>query len=227
MQKKTTAAAMVAAVVAVWVLGWTLGASAGADDNSGPPDVPVISDLPAAPVPAAGTGRDPLTPAETTRARDLALASPGAATDVTGAAGPELLTVRRGDGTGRQAEVLAYDYHTDILVKVAVDLSAGRVTGTFTGTGMQPPATAREVAAAVDLLWRDTLGDVMRERFRRDTGSAPVTAAELDAGAQIYTGEPCPRHRCVLLLLHRTGAPYLDLTDLVVDLSAGKVVRLP
>ncbi|MGK5737864.1 hypothetical protein [Micromonospora sp. URMC 103] len=233
MQKRTTAA-MVAAVVAVATLGWTLGSSAGADDPGAAPAVPRITEPPEAPVPASGTGRDPLTPAEITRARDLALAGlavtgPGGATDVTGAAGPELLTIRRADGepTARRADVLAYDYRSDKLVKVAVDLTAGRVTGTFAATGMQPPATPREVAAAVDLLWRHDLGDLMRERFRQATGAAPATAAELQPSAQTYTGEPCTAHRCVMLLLHRPGEPYVDLTDLVVDLSAGTVVRLP
>ena len=229
MQKKRTIAAMVAAVIAVWALGFTLGSSAGADDSSAPPAVPRITDPPEEPVPAAGTGRDPLTPAETTRARDLAVAGLGGALDVTGASGPELLTVRRADGdaTARRADVLAYDYRGDKLIKVAVDLTAGRVTGTFTATGMQPPATPREVASAVELLWSHDLGDLMRERFRQDTGAAPATAAELEPGAQTYTGNPCTAHRCVLLLLHRPGEPYVDLTDLVVDLSARTVVRLP
>ncbi|MBM0233605.1 hypothetical protein JNW91_18125 [Micromonospora sp. STR1_7] len=232
--QKRAAAAMVAAVVAMWTLGWTLGSSAGAEDPGAAPAVQRITDPPEVPVPATGSGRDPLTPAETTRARELALAGltvagAGGPIDVTGAAGPELLTVRRADGDGiaRRAEVLAYDYRADKLVKVAVDLTAGRVTGTFAATGMQPPATPREVATAVDLLWRHDLGDLMRERFRQATGVAPATAAELQPGAQTYTGEPCAVHRCVLLLLHRPGEPYVDLTDLVVDLSAGTVVRLP
>lgn len=222
---------MVAAVVAMWSLGWMLGSSAGAEDPGAAPVVPRITDPPEEPVPASGTGRDPLTPAETARARELALAglTDTDATDVTGAAGPEVLTVRRadGDGTARRADVLAYDYRGDKLVKVAVDLTAGRVTGTFAATGMQPPATPREVATAVDLLWRHDLGELMRERFRQATGAAPALAAELQPGAQTYTGEPCAVHRCVLLLLHRPGEPYVDLTDLVVDLSAGTVVRLP
>lgn len=231
---KRTVAAMAVAVVAMGILGWTLGSSAGADDPAAAPAVPQITDPPEVPVPVTGTGRDPLTPAETTRARELALAGlaaagPGGATDVTGAAGPEVLTVRRadGDGTARRADVLAYDYRGDKLVKVVVDLTAGQVTGTFAATGMQPPATTREVAAAVDLLWRHDLGDLMRERFRQASGAAPAAAAELESAAQTYTGEPCSTHRCVLLLLHRPGEPYVDLTDLVVDLSAGTVVRLP
>ncbi|MEW2426501.1 hypothetical protein AB0877_00655 [Micromonospora sp. NPDC047644] len=232
--QKRTAAAMVAAVVAMWSLGWVLGSSAGAENPGAALVVPRITDPPEVPVPATGTGRDPLTPAETDRARELALAGlatagPAGPTDVTGAAGPELLTVRRadGDGSARRADVLAYDYRGDKLVKVAVDLTAGRVTGTFAAAGMQPPATPREVATAVDLLWRHDLGELMRERFRQATGAAPASAAELEPGAQTYTGKPCAVHRCVLLLLHRPGEPYVDLTDLVVDLSAGTVVRLP
>ncbi|MCG5434747.1 hypothetical protein [Micromonospora foliorum] len=52
-----------------------------------------------------------------------------------------------GDGTTRRTEVLAYDYRGDKLVKVAVDLTVGRVTGTFAATGRQQPRERASTAA--------------------------------------------------------------------------------
>jgi hypothetical protein len=230
------------AVVAVGVLGYVMGSSAEVSSpavaaSTAPPgeETPQISDPVARPAPATGSGRDALTPGEVTRARQLSIDATlqAGTTDVTGATGPEVLSVElpgaQGADTTRRAAVLLYDYRTNRLLKRVVNLTAGRVENTFAATGMQPPATVREVNAAVQLLWTDQLASVLRDRFLATTGTALTTPDQLAFEAQTFapgSGSRCGEHRCVMLLPHRPGEQFINLTDIVVDLSDRSVLRL-
>ncbi len=239
----------VAAVVvsAVGVYGYTLGSHAetprpavAAGTERRPVEPPKISDPGFRTAPAAGTGRDALTPDEVTRARALAVDAGlrSQTADVTGAGGPEVLSVQLdGDGASpqdvRQAAVLLYDYRSDRLLKRVVDLAAGRVDGTFAARRRQPPPTERETGAAVELLWRDEAAAVLRERFQASTGTPLTSRDQLTFEAQTFSADDgdrgpaaaCGVHRCLVLLPRPADRPFLDLTDLVVDLSARAVVR--
>ena len=95
-------------------------------------------------------GRDALTPAEIATAREVAVdaALRAETTDVTGAPGPELLSVALAEGEGpRRAAVLLYDYRGDRLIKRVIDLAGRTVAGHFSATDRQPPPADREVAA--------------------------------------------------------------------------------
>ncbi|MEH1169912.1 hypothetical protein V6V47_31485 [Micromonospora sp. CPCC 205539] len=237
-----TAAALVALAPAPWGAGASSRPSpAGATNPAGAVD-PVgpgqVSDPSYGPPPASGTGRDPLTPTELDRARSLGgnggpLAG---AEDVAGGVGGEQLSVelvaRRPDGH-RRAALFTYDYRADRLVKQVVDLTAGRLEGSYAAAEMQPPAVPREVRVALDLLLADPLGDRLRTRYRELAGRPLTEPAQLVATAQTYlapaAGGPaanCGRHRCVQLITQLPDGPFVDVTDLVVDLSGRTVVRL-
>jgi hypothetical protein len=151
---------------------------------------------------------------------------------VTGAAGAEILSVNLpgavGEGGLRRAEVLLYDYRSDRLLKRVVNLTAGKVDGSYSAAGRQPPPVTREIEAASGLLWNDKSAAVLHERFKAATGADLTSLAQLTVDAQSFTAAegPCARHRCLMLLPQPAGQPYLDLTDLVVDLSARAVIRL-
>jgi hypothetical protein len=236
--------AAIVAVGAVGYLGYLWGSSPGlgrpavAETPAG--ETPKISDPGAAPIPSAGSGRDGLTPSEVTRAARLAVDDGLRATtlDVTGAPGPEQLSVGLPGSTApdghRRASVLLYDYRTDRLLKYVVDLTAGRVDDTFSGTGRQPPPTAREIATAAGLLWGDDTAALLRDRFRVATGATLTSLDQVSIEAQTFSSDDgdkgpaaaCGTHRCLMLLPQPAGREFLDLTDVVVDLSTRTVVRL-
>ncbi|GAB3944519.1 hypothetical protein GCM10027614_34850 [Micromonospora vulcania] len=238
-----TAAALVAFAVAPWGAGASPQPSnVGATGPSGTVD-PVgpgqVSDPSYGPPPASGTGRDPLTPAELDLARSLDDSGGGplaGAEDVTGAVGGEQLSVelvaRRPDGH-RRAALYTYDYRTDRLVKQVVDLTAGRLEGSYVAAEMQPPTVPREVRVALDLLLADPLGERLRTRYRELAGRPLTAPDQLAVTAQTYlspagkgAAASCGRHRCVQLITQLPDGPFVDVTDLVVDLSGRTVVRL-
>jgi hypothetical protein len=231
---------------AVGYVGYSVGSSSGTHQPAyateaipAMTEIPQISDPVARPVPAAGAGRDALTPDEVTKARSLAVDAGlrAGAADVTGQSGPEILSVQLADATAgqaaRRATVLLYDYRTDRLLKRAVDLTAGRVDGSFAAARMQPPPTTREISTAADVLWKDKSAAVLRERFEASTGTPLTSLSQLTIEAQTFTADAgehgaaaeCGAHRCLTLLPRPQDRPYLDLTDLVIDLSARTVAR--
>ncbi|MEU8115275.1 hypothetical protein [Micromonospora sp. NPDC048947] len=227
------AAAMAAAVVTVGFVGYALGTWSGPAGSPAAAETPVVEDPPAAPAPAAGTGRDALTPNEIAIAREVAVdaALRAETTDVTGAPGPELLSVALAGGDGpRRAAVLLYDYRDDRLIKRVIDLAGRAVAGSFSASDRQPPPTEREVATATDLLWADPAAKLLRERFHTATGRDLTARSDVEVEAQTVpdgTGAAaaCGAHRCLMLLPRPRDAAYLDLTDLVIDLSTRKVVQ--
>jgi hypothetical protein len=197
--------------------------------------------LPPSPTPSASAlasadASGPLNAADLVRARSIAGTATriAAARDVTGGTGPEYVTAQPERGApGRSAAVYYYDYATDSLVKVVVDLASGRIVKTFTGTGVQPPASSREVATALDLLLRDRLGDGLRGDYATATGHPLARAADLRATAHIYRAAAanpgaaqCTRHRCLLLTVQVAGGPYIDVDDIIIDLTGRTVVRV-
>ena len=191
--------------------------------------------------PATGTGRDPLTPDEAALAEAVALDHEAVEgmTDVNGDDGPELLSIElaaddpAGDPDARLADVYAYDYSTDVLVKQVVDLTAGEVVRSATAPGMQPPPSEAEVAAAFALLLADPAGAGLAAQFRVITGeelTAPEqvtgTGASFVAPEGATQASACGRHRCLTLFAQIPDGPYVDLSALVVDLSDQTVIRL-
>ncbi|WP_239087200.1 hypothetical protein [Actinoplanes digitatis] len=196
-----------------------------------------VSDPSPPPEPAAGTGGDPLTTGELARARAAALTPrlAAGARDVTGAAGPEYLSAETAaDGATRQAEVYYYDYRADRLVKQVVDLATGRVTGSYSATGMQPPAARREVDAALGLLLAGPFAADLRDGYAAATGRPFAGAADVVVTAHVYRARPadttgaraCGVHRCLQLVAQAGDGPFIDLDHLIIDLSGRSIARL-
>ena len=232
--RAVTIAAAVSAAFAVA----TLGASATPPDPN--PRVAAeqatVSDPQPGPAPVTGVGDDPLTRQEVDKARAAALTPQltGSATDVTGGKGPEYLSWEIVEGgQGREAAFFFYDYHTDELVKQVVDVVAGKVTGSFRAKDMQRPASDREVATALDLLLADPLGAHVRALYTQVTGRPWTGKDRLKVGAHIYhtraadtDARDCGKHRCVQLVARVTDGPFVDLNDIIIDLSGRTVVRV-
>lgn len=231
-------AAMTTAVSAVIALA-TLDASAA--PTPGPSaevaaEPATVSNPQPGPAPVTGVGDEPLTAPEVDRARVVALGPllAAAGKDVTGAEGAEYLSWEIVEGgTGRDAAFYFYDYRTDELVKQVVDVTGGRVTGSFRAKEMQLPASNREVATALDLLLADPAGADVRAVYTRVTGKPWTGKDELAVEAHTYRARPadtkareCGKHRCVQLVARVADGPFVDLNDIIIDLSGRTVVRV-
>jgi len=192
--------------------------------------------------PATGTGRDPLVPAETDAARRIALDA-GLRTsgrDVSGAPGPEALSVDiseplagEEDSTTapRRADVYFYDYTDNTLVKQVVNLTTGKVERTARAGDMQPPPSLTETATALRLLLDSAAGADLKAAYRAATGRTLTGTDQLSANGSSYLTSPgdkrtpqCGRDRCLILFVKAKDGPYLDTTRTVIDLSARTVI---
>jgi hypothetical protein len=195
-----------------------------------------VSDPSPPPEPVTGTGSDPLTAEEVTTARAAGLTARLAtqARDVTGAAGPEYLSAEVvTEGAGRHAEVYYYDYRAEKLIKQVVDLSTGRVTGSYSAAGMQPPAARREVDTALDLLLSGPFAADLRDGYAAATGHAFTGEDDIVVTAHVYEARPadtlarqCGAHRCLQLVVQAADGPFIDLNHLIIDLSGRSIARL-
>jgi hypothetical protein len=239
----------VAALAVAWIGGATAStpnrapggevppASAGAEPAQEPAAAPTTEPT-TGPAPAAGSGRDPLTPSELDRARAAALAAPlASSTDVNGAAGLEYLSFElvetKDTKAPRRAAVYLYDYTADKLVKRVVNLKTGAVEGTFAAAGRQPPPADREVAKALEIFLADGLSADFKARYQKATGKAFTSPDQLEVTGTTYVARPadtgadqCGAHRCVQFITQVPDGPFIDITDIVVDLSGRTVARL-
>jgi len=211
--------------------GSTPGATSGAAAEQ-----PRVSNPSPVPEAAAGTGSDPLTTDEVGKARATALTPELAAKakDVTGAAGPEYLSAEiAAPESGRRAELYYYDYATDKLVKQVVDVGTGKLIGSYSAAGLQPPASRREIEAARDLVLAGPFAKDLRDRFAQATGRALAGKDDLVVTAHVYRARPadtgaqeCGWHRCLQLIVQAVGGPFIDANDIIIDLSGRTVARL-
>ncbi|MFD4372283.1 Tat pathway signal sequence domain protein [Streptomyces sp. NPDC058486] len=191
-----------------------------------------------------GTGTDPLTDAELDRARALALAPADTAArqDVDGDRGrpqhlgTELADPVPGQDGVRRAQVRLYDYARDELVTRTVDLTTGKVETTATRRGVQPSAHPEELRAALDLILASPLGKGVKEDYRDATGTELKSADQLWFNGDVYRTyrernvpealSRCGEHRCVRLVTKVRNGAWIDTRNLIVDLSAKRVVRV-
>lgn len=190
------------------------------------------------------TGRGPLTKADVDRARDIALgpAPWRKARTVEGKGGPEYLDTDLADeaepqenGT-RRVEVYFYDYGDDTLVKKTVNLTTGKVERTDSATGTQLPPSVDETTKAAELLIKSPLGEGLRKDFKAAangtalTGSSQLRLRGITYSTAEQSGPAslakCGKHRCVRLFTQVKNGPWIDTTNLVVDLSDRTVGRI-
>lgn len=213
--------------------------SAAAQQGAPPPGK--VEQLP--PAGKKGVGRDPLTPDEITRARAIAVDEEfGAeAKDVLGKAGPEYLRTELAESapgsTGpRLADVYFYDYVDGATVKRVVDLEADKVVKTASAKDIQPPPSARESEEALKLILADPLGERLKKNYRDATGDSLTDPDQLESTGMVHSPvgsvgtavlDRCATHRCVSLFARvGGGGPWIDITDVVVDLTDRSVTRI-
>jgi hypothetical protein len=202
------------------------------------PGIPpaAVSNPEPVPTGATGVGSDPLTASEMDKARAIALTPnlAGAAKDVTGKAGAEFLSAEiTDDDAGRRADVYYYDYAANKLHKQVVDLKAGKLAGSYAASGLQPPANDREVSTALNLLLADAQGAKLRDGYAKATGRAFTGPQDVTVTAHTYEPRPadtdakkCSKHRCLRLVAEAGEGTFIDLNDVIIDLSGRAVVRL-
>jgi hypothetical protein len=193
-----------------------------------------------------GKGRDPLTDDEITRVGQIAVNRQllNSSEDVEGERGPQRIGVDLAEpGTAelddpnapRRADVTFYDYKDDTLVTKTVNLDTGKVEGTGTQHGVQPPISRDEMTEAAKLLIADPLGAGLKADFKDATGKELASPDQLMLNSMVYRATPgaqpaalgaCGEHRCVRLFPKVKNGPWIDSRDLVIDLSARKVGKL-
>jgi hypothetical protein len=230
--------ASVTAVAALGVASWQ--AQAAPPSPGTPPGVaaeqPRVTDPSPLPEPAVGLASDALTTNEVDRARAIALTPQlrSGARDVTGAAGPEYLSAAIvAESTQRRAELYFYDYRGEKLIKQVVDLGTGTVVGSYAATGMQAPAAAREVDTALDLVLASPLAGDLRTGFAAAAGRAFTGKQDVVVTAHTYQARPadtgakqCGQSRCLQLMVQVKNGPFVELNDIIIDLSGRTVARL-
>ncbi|MEW5989048.1 MAG: hypothetical protein AB1791_20675 [Chloroflexota bacterium] len=189
-------------------------------------------------------GFDPLSPAEQSRAQEVALKHPAALAHQGQSQRTELLLVETheedkaviasGDWP-RRADVYVYNYDTDELLWAVVNLPAGAVEHVETMHNVQLPPTAAESARAVQIALADaTAGAVIRDLYRQASGRDLGQPGQLRVQATLFRAadEPevgvgpaaaCGLHRCVYLMLATAEGALLRILP-IVDLSASQVV---
>ncbi|MFD5625091.1 MULTISPECIES: Tat pathway signal sequence domain protein [unclassified Streptomyces] len=189
-----------------------------------------------------GVGRDPLTDDETERVERIALNRQlrVSSEDVEGETGPQRIGVDLAEpaedelddpDAPRRAEVRFYDYKDDTLVTRTVNLDTGKVEGTDTQHGVQPPISRDEMTEAARLLIGDPLGAGLRADYKDATGKELTSPGQLILNSMVYRAVPgaataladCGTHRCVRLFPKVTNGPWIDSRHVIVDLSARKV----
>ncbi|MER5195326.1 Tat pathway signal sequence domain protein [Streptomyces sp. NPDC002755] len=256
---KVVAGTAIAVAATAVMVGITLPGTAGADDSGGgksgqntgqqPGDTAAVQPGVVEAVPAEGAkgeGRDPLTDDEIARVEKIALDRQqfNASQDVDGDRGPQRLGVDLAEPAAdevddpdapRRAVVSFYDYKDDTLVTKTVNLDTGKVEGTGSRHGVQPPLSAAEQTEAASLLIADPLGAGLKADFKDATGKELSSPDQLQIAAMIYRAVPgaepavldsCGQHRCVRLLPKVKNGPWIDARSLVIDLSTRKVARL-
>ncbi|MBH5337524.1 Tat pathway signal sequence domain protein [Streptomyces pactum] len=194
-----------------------------------------------------GAGRDPLTDDELRRAERIATTGTFRADgeNVHGKPGPQPLAADLAElspreaasaNPPRRAEVRYYDYEDDTYITRTVDLDSGKVERTDTQRGVQPPPSGEEVREAARLLIADPLGSGLKQDYRDATGKELTGPGQLTVTGFVYRVDAenpgparlaeCGEHRCVRLFTRVVNGPWIDVRQLVIDLSDRTVARL-
>ena len=207
-----------------------------AEENQAAPEGTVAA-LPTSRPADLGKPRDPLSIKEIGYATALAAKGvPAGATALDGTRGPELLAVDLASTdstiTTRPVAVEYYDYASDQLVVVTVELYSAKVLDVSSSKKIQPAPSPAEAYEAARLLITSAAGERIRTEYEATVGK-PITAGDLTVTGGSYYSTPatkaddaCGPNRCVQLQLQGPDGKYLSTAGLVVDLSAGKVLVL-
>ncbi|GAA4758445.1 hypothetical protein GCM10023350_50260 [Nocardioides endophyticus] len=190
--------------------------------------------------PKLGAPNEPLSSAERGYAYHLARqAMPADARDILGEPGGELLTAdlpALAERTpARLVTVAVYDYATDRLHQLLVDLTHHTIVRDESTQGLQLPPTQAETATALALALEAKPAPAFVAEYRKLSNTPLLVPDQVSAIAGAWRPaaarptspqtQVCGRHRCVQLMVALPTGQYLDTTDIVVDLSTRTVLR--
>lgn len=183
---------------------------------------------------------EPLSSAERGYAIHLARESmPAKTRDVLGMPGGEVLAADLPPlaerTSARLVTVAVYDYTSDRLHQMVLDLTNRKVLSDQSVPGLQLPPTMAETTVALDLAMRATKPPAFFAQYREITGNPLATPEQVHVVAGVWRAadettasenatEICGRHRCLQLLLALPSGQYLDTQDFAVDLSGRTVL---
>ncbi|WP_404434087.1 hypothetical protein LG299_05985 [Microbacterium lacus] len=128
---------------------------------------------------------------------------------------------------------LYYDYATNELVSMIVNVSTGTIEAIERASGSQPAPTDAETALAWELILGSELGQPIADEFAALTGGSALTpeSAEVELTAHSFVtdagsfgAESCGVERCVQVLAQIDGGAFLTTSTIVVNLSTTTVL---
>jgi hypothetical protein len=148
---------------------------------------------------------------------------------------------KNADPQSRKADVLYYNYSTNEVIRVVVDLNSNAVqeTKVTRGVAEQPFFTSVEIKAALQLIFdHPQLGHRLRTAYQEVTGQSLTDISPLEAKAQGGVFFPssaartplgdatadCAQDRCMQLFVPIDDTKFIDTTNLVVNLSTGQIL---
>lgn len=186
--------------------------------------------------------QEPLSSAERGYAIHLARAAmPAATQDVLGDPGGEVLAADLPPLAERTAarlvSVAVYDYNSDQLHQLLLDLTHRKVLGDQSVRGLQLPPTAAETTTALDLAMKAGPAPAFVREYREATGNPLQAAEQVHVVAGVWRpaaplaakeeATACGQHRCLQLMIALLTGQYLGTHDFTVDLSTRSVLRTP
>jgi hypothetical protein len=145
------------------------------------------------------------------------------------------------DSGSRKADVLYYDYSTNEVIEVVVDLNRNAVQETRVTRGVteQPPPSSVEIKTALQLIFdHPQLGPRLQTAYQEVTGQSlndviPLEAKTQggiffpDSAARTPLGDAtadCAQDRCIQLFIPIDDTKFIDTTNLVVDLTTLQIL---
>lgn len=137
--------------------------------------------------------------------------------------------------SARLVTVAVYDYATDELHQLLLDLTDEAVVRNQATQGLQLPPVETETATALELAIAAKPAPAFVREYRELNGVPLLSPGQVSAVGGVWhpvderlaapETEVCGPHRCVQLLIALPTGEYLDTQDIVVDLSTRTVLR--
>jgi len=146
---------------------------------------------------------------------------------------------KNADPGSRKADVHYYNYSTNESIRVVVDLNSNAVqeTQVTRGAANQPFFTRAEIQTALQLILEDPhTGPLFKKAYLEITGASLVNVASQlqDAQGGVFFHDPatplgsvtaaCVQDRCMQLFIPINEASYIDMVNVVVNLSKMQVL---
>lgn len=191
--------------------------------------------------PPLRAAHEPLSSQERGYAYHLARkAMPAQSRDIMAEPGGELLAADLpplADRTSsRLVTVSVYDYASDELHQLLLDLTDQAVVRASSSAGLQLPPSEAETAVALELAIEARPTPRFVEQYRETSGVPLLNPGQVSAVGGVWrpldeqqaaapATRSCAQHRCVQLLVALPTGEYLDTHDIVIDLSTRTVLR--